>query len=289
MPFLGRQPLADFGHQQRGIPLVQRWRRQLLIDRGYAPKTVNTTHTILYSAIDAARLAGLVGQNVVGDVKPPSRPSPNATCHALSPEDVAAFERASAGHQYEQLWRVLMTTGLRFGEATALRWREVELRPGREHVIVQWAHTRVRGGVQRKAPKTESSRRSVPLFPEAVAALRAQRARVAELRLAAGPDWHDEDLVFPDRSGRALRNGNPLEHLKRVLTVADLDDHRLHDFRHTYATQLHARGVDLKTIQQYLGHASIRMTADMYTGSSGAALRDTVERLGSLFATSASA
>jgi hypothetical protein len=58
-----------------------------------------------------------------------------------------------------------------------------------------------------------------------------------------------------------------------------LPEKRLHDLRHTYATDLYAADVHPRSVQELLGHSRLDMTNDLHTGSVPAALRDAVERL----------
>jgi len=90
-----------------------------------------------------------------------------------------------------------LTTGIRTEEARALQWDLVDLDgkadaqpPVPPHVAV-WRSVRAHGDT-----KTEKSRRTLTLPQSAVAALREHRKRQAQDRLAAGPLWHDDGLVF---------------------------------------------------------------------------------------------
>jgi integrase len=123
-----------------------------------------------------------------------------------------------------------------------------------------------------------SGRRTIPLGQTAIEALQAQRTRTLELKLRA-EQWHDLDLVFPNSRGRPLRADNVLLAFKRVLKSAGLPDRRLHDLRHTCATDLYAADVHPRSVQELLGHSRLDMTNDLYTGSVPDALRDAVERL----------
>jgi integrase len=94
----------------------------------------------------------------------------------------------------EALFVLAITLGLRPGELRALTWEHVDLANGVIHV---W-HSARRGG----DTKTPKSRRSLRLPKRAVEALIRHKKRQAEERLAAGPDWQENNLVFRHEDGR---------------------------------------------------------------------------------------
>jgi integrase len=257
---------------------VQRCIRRL-VDRGYAPKTINFTYTVLSMALKQARQSRLISYNPAEDVKPPQRPRSKARDKTLSADQVRTLDLAMHGHHYEYVWRLLLATGLRWGELAALRWSDIDW--GAQHITIDRAYTRVKGGMFLKEPKTPREV-PVPLVPPAVAALRAQKIRVAEMQLAA-LEWTDNDLVFPNLKGQPLRNNDPLRQFQKVLAAAGLPKRTLHGLRHTFATQLFAHGVHVKAAQQLLGHSRPDMTLSTYTGSDQPVLRDAVNQLADLF------
>jgi integrase len=281
-PELGRVQLAKLSG-----PVIQRAYARLAAR--YAPKSVNFTHNVLHLSLEAARRAHLIDHNPTEDVTPPRRPADSADERALTTEQLHVLDAAMTGHRYEPIWRFLLGTGVRWGEAAGLCWSDVDLTPGREQVRITRAATRVQGSMRTKAPKTRKGRRVIPLAPDAVTALKAQRTRCRELQVAAEPgEWSTDDgeLVFPNECGRLLRSNNPLAAFKQVLKGAGLPDKRLHDLRHTYATQLFARDVHPRIAQDLLGHTRIDMTLDLYTSSVPSAAREAVQRLGDLFSRS---
>jgi integrase len=276
-PELGRIQLGKLSG-----PHVQRAYARLA--EHYAPKSVNFTHNVLHLSLEAARKLRLISHNPTEDVTAPRVPDRYAGERALAPEQLRLLDAAIVGHAYEPVWRFLLGTGVRWGEAAALRWSDVDLTPGYEQVSITRAATRVKGGHVIKSPKTRKGRRSVPLAPDTVAALKAQRTRCRTLQLAAEPQtWPNHDLVFPNDEGEVLRSNEPLRAFKRVLAEAGLPPKRLHDLRHTYATLLFAREVHPRVAQDLLGHARIDMTMDLYTGSVPDAAREAVRRLGDVF------
>jgi integrase len=143
-----------------------------------------------------------------------------------------------------------------------LRWAGVDL--DQAVLTVQRTLQRVDGALRFVPPKTHRSARPVPLSALAVRALRTQRARQAEERLAAGELWEVNDLVFASTIGTPMEPRNVNRRFYELRRRAGLEWLRLHDLRHAFATFLLDQGEELRTVMELLGHSTIRLTADTY-------------------------
>jgi integrase len=163
------------------------------------------------------------------------------------------------------LWVVLATTGLRLGEALGLTWEDVDFKQGK--LAVRRALQRQRGiGLVLVEPKTAHSRRTVYLAPGSLEVLTDHRRVQAQERLMAGSSWNStHNLVFSTTDGRPIEGGRVSWAFHRALRVAGLPRIRIHDLRHTAATQLLERGVHPKVVQEMLGHSTITLTLDTYS------------------------
>ena len=177
----------------------------------------------------------------------------------------------------------MLASGLRLGEALALRWRDADLDAKRIRVEHTLEHLR-RHPWRLTEPKSASGRRTVPLIGPGVATLRSQRARIAALRLAAGPAWNDLDFVFPSAVGTPLDGPNVYHQFKKLLVRAGLpSSHRPHDLRHSTATYRLAAGVPARVVMELLGHSQISLTLNTYSHVLPAMLEDAAARLESVF------
>ncbi len=184
------------------------------------------------------------------------------------------------GHRHEWLWRTMLLTGLRTGEATALTWKNVDIKNGRLHVRASYRRTL--NGPLLATPKTKRGRRTIPLPRPAIRALEAQRARVRELKLACVV-WEEQNLAFPNTLGRPLRPDRVLQEFQALLKRHGLPKKRLHDLRHTYATLLYAYDTHPRAVQELMGHSRLEMTMDLYTGSVSTVLENAAARLDGVF------
>jgi integrase len=103
-------------------------------------------------------------------------------------------------------------------------------------------------------------------FLGAVSALRKHQKRQLEQRAATGEAWKDEDLVFPNEYGMAMRGNHTLQcQFTPLLVKTGLPQMRFHDLRHTAATLLLLQGINPKVVSEKLGHSTVSMTLDSYS------------------------
>ncbi|MFN8634266.1 MAG: site-specific integrase [Chloroflexota bacterium] len=269
MPTLGSKRLSDLKAGDIRA-LYAELRRS-----GAAPNQVRAIHTALRRALRVAELEGLIVRNPCDLVEPP--PKEMYEAHPLDVDDARTLLTAIKGHPHEHLWRFLLWSAARFGEAAALMPDVVD--EERRLAVLRRAVARLPVelrdvGVpdcwwELKEPKNAASWRTIPLSLPALAALRAAAVQATELRQAAGERWYRPDLglLFPDDDGRPLRESKVLKRWKALLKDAGLpEETRLHDLRHSAAELALEHGAELIDVSRLLGHANITTTADIYAG-----------------------
>lgn len=228
---------------------------------GVSASTMRMVHTALRQAIDVAVRDGLVRRNVVRAVKRPAASRTEA--RYLTPDELHRLLATAEGDRLEALWVLLALTGMRRGEALALRWSDVDLDAGTARV--ERTVARIGGELTFSPAKTERSRRTVPLSSPVVAALREHRRRQLEERMAA-PGWNDvQGLVFVTRIGTPIEPHNAWRSFKALAAKAGLEDVKIHTLRHSVASAALAAGVPIKVVADLLGHSSTAITADVYS------------------------
>jgi integrase len=252
VPWIGGIPLARLEPSD-----VDRMRREVRA-RGVSATTARYAVAVLRIALSRALKDGRVVRNVAKLVDLPKAERPNLT--PLTAEESRRLLEAAAEHRFGPLFTLAVATGMRQGELLALRWQDVDLDAGMLHV----RYTLQEGTRERAEPKTERSRRTIGLATTGVTALREQRRRQLEARLAAGRRWRDEDYVFATAVGTPLDGRNVTHELQATLVKAGLPRQRFHDLRHTHATLRLEAGDDLYSVSRSLGHSSITTTADTY-------------------------
>jgi integrase len=223
--------------------------------RPLSRRSVRQCHEMLHKAMSQALQWGLVVRNPTEAASPPRPDRTEMT--TLTQAQVQTLLKFTAGDWLHPLWVVLVTTGLRLGEATGLRWQDVDLDAGT--LTVRRALQRRRTGeLEFVEPKSAHSRRTVELSEHTVRVLRAQRQTQTVTGLSSV-------LVFPNTSGGPLGPETARDGLRRALAAAQLPSVRVHDLRHTAATLLLEWGQHPKVVQEMLGHSTIAITLDLYS------------------------
>ena len=243
--------------------------------QGLSDSTVRQVYTVLRAILDDARLDNLVADNAALRVRRP-RVARTEARH-LSPDEVAAVLANAEGLRYRNVLVLIAATGLRRGEALALRWEHVDFTDG--SVRVSDTVSRIDGELVVSEAKTDRSRRTVPLPPAIVSMLRAHRATQAGERLHAGRRWTDSGLVFATEFGTPVEPRNILRTIQTASARAGIEGVGVHTLRHSAATAWLDAGVHIKAVADLLGHSSISITGDIYGHTSDATTRAAVEGL----------
>jgi integrase len=234
--------VAAFDRQLRGKNLRPQTRRNIL--------------GLLVAMLDTARKQGWLTDNPATDYEKPrnSRSENDVELRFLTLEEVEAVLRAvpqdELGSVIEALILAAAMTGMRRGELLGLRWKDVDWTARKIRV----ARTYVGG--KEDTPKSESSRRAVPLANR----LAAELHRLYNV----SPHNGDDDPVFthPRGTGLPLDGSAVSKAFKRALKRAGVRPVRFHDLRHTFGTMMAANpNVSMRTLQGWLGHSDPGTTA----------------------------
>ena len=248
---LGSRVLPTFGDKRlRSIngATIRGWQNQLL-GNGLSAGTVRQSRGVLSLILSQAVNDGLLVRNPCEKVKPPTvRPRRQLF---LTADQLSAL--ADECGDYGPFVWFLGWSGLRLGEAVALRAGRVDA--GRRRVRVEESATEIRGQLVFSSPKTHESR--TVLVPRFV------MDRIEPLLVDKGR----EDFVFSAPRGGPVRANN---FRGRVFNPAvermGMPDLVPHDLRDTSASLAISAGASIKAIQQMLGHASAKVTLDIYGG-----------------------
>ncbi|WP_078392094.1 tyrosine-type recombinase/integrase [Shouchella patagoniensis] len=164
-------------------------------------------------------------------------------------------------------WRIfiilLLTTGLRRGEALGLEWSDIDLKEGIMNIDKSITLGRS-GKAVVKATKSESSDRLISLPKYVVKELESYKKVWAQYK--NNDDWVEEERewLFCNSNGKHFYPTTPTTFWMRFTKRANVRHIRLHDLRHTSATLLIAQGIHAKIISERLGHKKISTTMDIY-------------------------
>ena len=195
--------------------------------------------------------------------------------YVMSIEEQNLFMRYSKNSQFYDLYMVALGTGMRNGELRALQWADIDFDNKIIHVngtLKYIAKAKVKYMIDE--PKSETSKRDIPMLDNLVTVLREHRKRQLATRMLLGDKWRPEpgfeNLVFTGSFGRCISENALYQDMKKIIVQIREDGHTFgehtpHSLRHTFATRGFERGIPPKVMQEILGHKSITMTLDIYS------------------------
>lgn len=253
---------------------------------GLSANTLAKTKAILYSIFKEAMENRMISYN----------PCENITIRrdkterrVLSFKEQQIFLEAIRGSRYEILCILGLSTGLRIGELSALRWSDINFEEKLLTVERTYVYLHDVKNHQMKdefhSPKTKNSCRTIRLLDSTLSLLVTHKKKQEKEKLAAKDSWcpveGGEDLIFTTKTGGPVRGLNVAEtlnnYVKKINKREELNAAKEqrepeyferitpHTLRHTFATRAFESGIPPKVVQQILGHSSLEMTMDLYT------------------------
>jgi integrase len=229
--------------------------------RGLSARSINSARATLGAAMKDAHRDGVVEQNVVSLVN--QVPQRRTEFEPLTANEIERFRDGYRGKREESLYTVELTFGLRRAELLGLTWADVDFDRGLLFVRHTLQHI---GGYRLDDVKTKHSQRVIRMPAFVVDVLRKHREEQEMDRAQMGEHWPDfwPDLVFRTKRGSPIHPPLVTRQFQALLDKLGIRRRRFHDLRHTCATYLLMSGVDMKVIQQILGHSTITTTSDIY-------------------------
>lgn len=264
---------------------------ELVEVKGLKPNTVDNIHTVVHQVLDFAVQNNFLMNN----------PSDNALRHLKLESKQHTEKRISLTLAEQQLFidymlkypqcnhwypifYIMLNTGMRVGEITGLRWQDVNLENDLitvDHTLVYFNHSENGCHYNIHTPKTRSGERTIPMLSGVKAAFEQERKfqQEAGIKCDVVIDGYS-DFIFTNRYGNVHNQSTLNRALKRMIAdcnreqlannpknadVTLLPNFSCHILRHTFATRLCESGVNIKVIQDVLGHADFDTTMNVYT------------------------
>jgi integrase len=243
---------------------------------GLSGASLRHMHAVTRRALNVAVKWQLIGVNPATLVD-----APRAAQHEITPLTAAEAQRlikATEGDRMQARWLVGLALGLRQGEALGLWWDDVDLdtRLLRVRRALQRRHG---GGLVFAEPKTQRSKRTIPLPAQLADALRQHQELQQDERMTAGSLWRGSSCVFTTPIGTPVDPRNDYREFKKLLDRGGLPSVRLHDLRHTAASLLLAQNVPARVVMEILGHSQIALTMNTYSHVAPEVSREAADRM----------
>jgi len=253
-------------------------------DQDLSLSYIRHTRTTLRGALAQAIENGLLMKNVAVNIQLPAEES-EKKMRILTVDEQKRFIEIAKNMYHGRVLVFLLGTGLRIGEALALKWDDVDF----ESANLQVNKTQIdvkdpddpesKFNIQYASPKTKTSVREVPLLPEIINLLEQIQEEQVEMKSAFGQAYSKEGLIFGSRQGERIFSNTVRKSLAKINKEMGLEGFTAHGCRHTFATRCFERGVELRVVQEMLGHADINITARIYTHVQDEKKKDAMTKL----------
>lgn len=272
---------------------IKRFYNYLADERGLKPATIDNIHTVLHQVLDMAvdddYIRNNPSNNVLKELKQSHIFKTEKRRGLTRPEQelfLSYLKDTLSVQNWYPVFAVMVGTGLRVGELTGLRWCDVDIEEGTidvNHTLVYYDHRTSEGKrgcyFNVNTPKTEAGNRQVPMldFVKEAFLMEKERQDMLDVHCEAMVDGYT-DFIFINRFGqpqhqstlnkairRIIRDCNDEQFLKDDNPKVLLPHFSCHSLRHTFTTRMCEAGVNVKVIQDTLGHKDISTTLNIYT------------------------
>ena len=272
---------------------IKRFYNYLADERGLKPATIDNIHTVLHQILDMAvdddYIRNNPSNNVLKELKQSHIFKMEKRRGLTRPEQelfLSYLKETPSVQNWYPVFAVMVGTGLRVGELTGLRWCDVDIEEGTidvNHTLVYYDHRTSEGKrgcyFNVNTPKTEAGNRQVPMldFVKEAFLMERERQDMLDVHCEATVDGYT-DFIFINRFGqpqhqctlnkairRIIRDCNDEQFLKDDNPKVLLPHFSCHSLRHTFTTRMCEAGVNVKVIQDTLGHKDISTTLNIYT------------------------
>lgn len=272
---------------------VKRFYNYLSDERCLKPTTIDNIHTVLHQVLDMAVDDCYIRNNpsdkVLRELKQAQARNAEKRRALTKAEQelfLAYLKNTPTAQHWYPVFAVMIGTGLRVGELTGLRWCDIDLEEGTidvNHTLVYYNHRTPdsKNGCyfNVNTPKTPTSNRQVPMldFVKEAFLMEKEKQELMDIHCKVTIDGYS-DFIFVNRFGQPQHQGTLNKALRRI--IRDCNDEQLlkdentgnllphfscHSLRHTFTTRMCEAGVNVKVIQDTLGHKDISTTLNIYT------------------------
>ena len=235
--------------------------------KGLSANSVNAVISVLQSSLKTARLLGLMKEYTADKLKRPKLTEKPVECFTLGEQK--QIEQAVLNGKKDKLYGILLClySGLRIGELIALQWSDIDLAKG--ILTVSKSCHDSRSGLVIDEPKTQSSRRMIPLPKQLLPILKGIKEK-------------SNSPFVVSANGKPVSVRSYQRSFELLLKRLHIPHKGFHSLRHTFATRALECGMDVKTLSEILGHKNPTVTLNRYAHSLMEHKQDMMNRLGRL-------
>ena len=268
---------------------VQNLVNELHDKKGYSWEVLDKVRRILNDMYGRAIEDDFALKNPTKGVRIPAKKSDGY--HVLNTDEQALFFETAAGTYYDNMFNVAVNTGLRPGELFALTRDDLDMKKKVIHVTKTLLYAKFDGETKKSfrigPPKTKTSVRDVPINSTCEKYLFRQFTLKNMISKKFPKEDEFADLLFVTKHNTPINVQIFNDAIRRIIDLRNemMDEFEQlpvfggHTFRHTFATRCLEAGVKPKTIQSYLGHATLEMTMNLYVHTMDSVKQEEIELL----------
>lgn len=239
--------------------------------KGLSPNSVKSIITVVQSSLKTAHILGVIPVYNADKIKRPKIVEKQVVCFSV--DEQKKIEGYIKNSRKQKLKGIILClyTGLRLGELLALTWEDIDFANGILSVNKTCRDGRINGTrcVICDTPKTDTSRRSIPLSKPILSMLKDMKK-----------NSYCKNVISDKGMPIFLRSYQRTFEL--LLKKLGLPHKRFHALRHTFATRAIECGVDVKSLSEILGHKNAAITLNRYTHSLWEHKSEMMNKLGKL-------
>lgn len=235
---------------------------------GLSNNSVKHLHASIHNALEDAVERGLIRSNPSDNITFPKIETYTAVFY--NAEELQTLFKVFEGDRMELVVYIAAYYGLRRSEVVGLKWDAVDFNA--KTITIQRKITNSYGNGEEKiiesdTLKTPSSRRTLPLVPHIEELLLKEKQKQEHYKalLRSGYCSEYDGYICRDNLGKLITPGQVTDHFRTMVKKHGLRKLRFHDLRHSCASLLLASGIQMKEIQEWLGHSNYNVTANLYS------------------------
>ena len=230
------------------------------LEEGLSAKTVKRHHANIRKALQDALMQNVISYNMADRTRIPAAKKYQAKIY--NQDQMLKLLDVSKGTPLESVIMLCSHYALRRGEVCGLCWSDIDF----TNKIIHIRHTRTTSDKEifQDSTKTQSSTRDLPISDNMYSYLSKLKMEQNSNRLFLGDAYYDTDFVCVWEDGKPLAVNYISHAFADLIKKNNLPHIRFHDIRHSVATNLLENNIDLKIIQEYLGHSTMATTANFY-------------------------
>lgn len=228
---------------------------------------IKSVMKLLFATLESARKKRIIPYNPAESVEKiqidEATEQAKQTVHRpLTDSEIKAFFEKASDSDYLNMYKLMLATGLRCGEACALKRSDIDFSSKKLTVQRTLTMERTGGSYTVSIPKSRKFR-TIPLSDLAIEAIRSQLALRTEL-FGSADAFQDNYLFFSPKGGEMALRNSVLKDCKRICKAAGIEDIGTHSFRTTFINVLLRAKTPIEVVAEIAGHSSIQITYQYY-------------------------